>query len=76
MEEISFLICEYRGRNSAFGYLLCSCTGRGGSNLCTLTSSGLHAPSIFYTREKCFTLVGMMRGDADNGLLWDRCLIQ
>nr|DAO38436.1 MAG TPA: NF-kappa-B-activating protein [Caudoviricetes sp.] len=30
VEEISFLICEYRGRNSAFGYLLCSCTGRGG----------------------------------------------
>lgn len=26
--------------------------GRGGSNLCDLTSSGLPAPSFFYTREK------------------------
>ncbi|EFK43674.1 hypothetical protein HMPREF9346_04764 [Escherichia coli MS 119-7] len=26
--------------------------GRGGSNLCGLTSSGLPAPSFFYTREK------------------------
>ena len=65
-EEISFLICEYRGRNSAFGYLLCSCTGRGGSNLCTLTSSGLPAPSIFYTREKWKTLHAG-RPDADMG---------
>nr|DAH04497.1 MAG TPA: hypothetical protein [Caudoviricetes sp.] len=26
--------------------------GRGGSNPCDLTSSGLPAPSFFYTREK------------------------